>query len=395
MNPEDLLKWYTIPPYRRVYCVGSWARRVTFLSQQQRAFNLVWALHATGRIEKGTRVAVVGGGLAGITVAAAADQAGAQVTLFEGADDALSLQRGCRIRFVHPTIYDWPNWNSDEALTDLPFLNWGAGTTMQVAETLLLQWSTVARKIDCRFSHEVKKVVEGGNDLPIVTVENRQYSFDRLVLAVGFGLEQTIPTVPFTSYWDNDNLSRPVLQGPVPRAYLVTGCGDGGATDTFRLRLRDADHAQVIHYLLTRPGLHDIERELQQIEDVAQRTLHERLQQAMQGTAANRPPGSTAVDEAAERERLDAELIGPWLESAYEQLSIRRNFIREFQEQLRADTKVYLNSRAPTPYSLRTSVMNRFLLWMLRKHGDVEYFPGTVDVPPSSAGEPIPIRLVD
>ena len=53
-----------------VFCIGSFGSRVNFYAKQRRALNLVWALHADGRIEAGNEVAIIGGGITGITLAA-------------------------------------------------------------------------------------------------------------------------------------------------------------------------------------------------------------------------------------------------------------------------------------------------------------------------------------
>jgi hypothetical protein len=48
----------------RACVLGCHAQRVTVLSQQFRAFNLVWVLFDQGRLKGGDRVGVVGGGSA-------------------------------------------------------------------------------------------------------------------------------------------------------------------------------------------------------------------------------------------------------------------------------------------------------------------------------------------
>lgn len=64
--------------------------QVTVRSQQVRAMNLAWALR--DRLN-GSSVAVIGGGAAGLTFAAAAAKLGAAVHLFEGAG-LMHLQMG-------------------------------------------------------------------------------------------------------------------------------------------------------------------------------------------------------------------------------------------------------------------------------------------------------------
>lgn len=65
------------------YCISPVLNPVSFWAQQNRALNLAWALMTKGELE-GKSVAVIGGGLAGVTT-------------------ALALQA---IRCI-PTIYEW------------------------------------------------------------------------------------------------------------------------------------------------------------------------------------------------------------------------------------------------------------------------------------------------
>src|SRR5262245_56704238 len=90
LNPGDptakkdvILDRLRIPGYAHVYWVGRKALRLTFLSQQHRALNLIWALHEDQQLLAKTKVTVVGAGLAGLTAAFAAHQLGAEVTLIE------------------------------------------------------------------------------------------------------------------------------------------------------------------------------------------------------------------------------------------------------------------------------------------------------------------------
>ena len=142
--------------YPNVYWIGRKAVRLTFLSQQQRALNLIWALHKTGSLGSSKRVTIVGAGLAGLTAAVAAKRVGAEVTILEAKDDALHLQRGCQLRFVHPHILDWPENRANDPLTDLPCLNWGAGMAAKVANTVLEQWAAFRENIIERYGHEVR-----------------------------------------------------------------------------------------------------------------------------------------------------------------------------------------------------------------------------------------------
>ena len=105
---SQILRWMEIPRHPNVFALGNFARQVTFASQQTRAFNLIWALCRENRIQAGSRVGIVGAGLAGMTATVAALAKQCEVHLFEKASQPCPLQRGNDIRFVHPNILSWP-----------------------------------------------------------------------------------------------------------------------------------------------------------------------------------------------------------------------------------------------------------------------------------------------
>src|SRR5262245_48147354 len=94
--------------HKGVYVVGSLCtgERVAVSSQQTRAINLVHALFSEKRLEKGSRLCVIGGGAAGLTAAAYAISLEAVVTVLESHDLLWNL-RGCRTRWLHPNLFRW------------------------------------------------------------------------------------------------------------------------------------------------------------------------------------------------------------------------------------------------------------------------------------------------
>src|SRR5262245_20301024 len=92
----------------RLFVLGCFERRVTLYSQQGRALKLVEALGRMKELGAGTPVAVVGGGVAGLTFAAGAARRGAQVTVLEKEERLLPLLKRDPNRWLHPRVYDWP-----------------------------------------------------------------------------------------------------------------------------------------------------------------------------------------------------------------------------------------------------------------------------------------------
>jgi FAD dependent oxidoreductase len=138
-----ILNSMAIDSFEDVYVLGSFANHVTIHSQQRRAFNLIWALFKSGRLKEGSSVTVIGGGFAGLTAAAAAQQRGAGVTLFEKEFALLNLQIGNHTRYLHPNLYDWPQPGSEDESTALPFLNWRAGPSSSVSKTVKAEWESL------------------------------------------------------------------------------------------------------------------------------------------------------------------------------------------------------------------------------------------------------------
>jgi hypothetical protein len=376
-DEETILERLAVLPDSNIFWIGKRAVRLTFLSQQQRALNLVWALNRTGKLVAGSKVAVVGAGLAGLTAAFAAHQLGSKVVLFERRSVPLHLQRGCQLRFIHPHILDWPALHSDVRLTNLPCLNWGAGMAEDVSSMVLEGWLSVEREIESRYNCHVRSVdTTGAGLLPILKGEGQDQNFDYVcdcvILAVGFGLERKLPGIPLLSYWENDNFGRPIISDPIPRRYLVTGCGDGGLIDAIRLRINAFDHAEFILRLQGQSDIDDIKLRLMGIDKEVTDDLRKKF-------------GETIELEIPDRERLENELVGSLLEEKYRQLTIPESLKLFLTRELREDTIVYLNSLYRSPLNLKASILNRFLIFILIQYGGLRYRAGPVEVKPYSA----------
>lgn len=383
------------PPYNDVYWIGRRAVRLTFLSQQQRALNLVWALKETGKIGPGRDVTVVGAGIAGITAAFAAYHLGARVQLIENKQDELHLQRGCQLRFVHPHVLDWPDPSADVPMTDLPCLNWGADYAARICDVLLKQWVSVRRSITRQYGYEVRRI-EMSRGRPLVFAEGRadnlSCSCDCLILAVGFGLERQLPSVPFLSYWENDNFGRPVLTGPIPRRYLVTGCGDGGLLDAIRLRIVAFDHAGFLYHLSREIDLETRDR-LGVIEREVTREVRDRAAAGEFDSPRPITEGSSGAAGTIQRPAREEDVAGQLLEERYRQLAIPMGVRDLIRSNLRRDTTVFLNSPNLSPLSLGASVLNRFLVFLLREHGGLRYRAGKAEPLPTASGQPLRVRF--
>ena len=72
MTPEQIVKGARIPGTQSILVLGVFEKRVTVYAQQVRALNLVDAMLSENLVRsQGGRVAIIGGGAAGITAAVA------------------------------------------------------------------------------------------------------------------------------------------------------------------------------------------------------------------------------------------------------------------------------------------------------------------------------------
>jgi hypothetical protein len=124
LTPFDVIEGSCVPGRPGLYVVGCYDSRITFYSQQVRALELAYALPHQDLLPANARIAVVGGGAAGLTLAAALTlTADVTTVLFERADALLPLQRGATRRRIDPHIYDWPKDDADHESAGLCQIN--------------------------------------------------------------------------------------------------------------------------------------------------------------------------------------------------------------------------------------------------------------------------------
>jgi len=204
-------------------------RQITFYSQQTRAVNLVHSLLQTSELKEGQSVAVVGAGVAGVTAAAFAAEHGCKVSIYEKEDQALTLQRDCEKRWIHPHVYDWPEPGSlNDATGNLPVLNWTAGTAKEVIAQIRAGWEKARARHPQRIAFHPKTRI-GSQPSPQAAgfVSDLRQSHAVVLLAVGFGMEpERFGTAP---YWVDAE-----LEDVSAEAWLISGFGDGALADLIR-----------------------------------------------------------------------------------------------------------------------------------------------------------------
>jgi len=335
-----------VPGERNLFVIGCFEKRVTLLSQQVRALNLVFALHTSKRLRAGSKVAVVGAGAAGMTAAIAAARLGCEVTLLEKKEALLPLLRGNTTRWLHPHIYDWPHEGSERNEAGLPLLTWKAALAGDVAIQLEDAWkASLERSRIQTFFNVISMDVSLGNQggrrfVSWNSPGSHDDTFDAVLLTVGFGLERKVEGIQWNSYWDNDHLHQHARDGN--ERHLISGCGDGGLVELLRVRLRDFRHEQVLESLLNTSSLGPLKRKLLEVEEQA-------------------------------RQDADPEAF---LVKEYRSLPIPGELDEAISGSLRKDKSAVLNGRGARSLTLQSSILNRLLVSRLLFRFDVPYRPG-------------------
>ena len=340
-----------------LYVLGCFERRVTLLSQQVRALNLVHSLRARGLLPAGSSIAVIGGGVAGLTAAAGAARLGCDVTLLERGEGLLHLFRGCYTRWLHPYLYDWPKDEASSEKAGLPLLDWRAGPADDVARQIQAAWDVLPESGRIAVRTSVESIDLGSGSPRRLTWNapgHETGKFALVILAVGFGLERRVTGIRPLSYWDNDSLHQASRTGTT--RYLISGTGDGGLIDLLRVRMRDFRHDEVLATFLASPALTPVKTRLLAIEREAE-------------TEEGKHAGSSPEH----------------LSDAYSKLVVPAEVDETIRARLRKDgTTVVLHGLEKLPYKLGASILNRFLVSRLLVRFGLAYRSGDFGEPTKS-----------
>lgn len=339
------------------FILGSRERRVTLYDQQRRALNLVWALFKTGKLATGQSVAILGGGLAGLTASIAACSKGCHVQLFERRSKLLETFAGCSTRFVHPNLLSWPSDGWNISATDLPFLNWEASTAETVAEQLRRQWSCISAsapfttylKVHPDLAptvHRSGTLLDSNGTTLLDPATKRRYLPDAIIFAVGFGREYQIKRVPSQSYWEVDSFHQDPVSGN-RRSFLISGAGDGALADVLRATLTDAAHAV--------------------------------LAKALEGQDFRAIQSHLLMSEAAASKLSTDDEIATFLWEAYNRLPMNGDLLSKMHTFSKRPTQVVLCTPYVNPFTLRSSILHRLLVALLLMIGRITHISHRLD----------------
>jgi hypothetical protein len=333
---DPIWDYATVPQMANVFVLGCFERWVSIYLQAVRGLNLSWALIESGRA--GPRVAVIGGGFAGLACAAGLGRKGVEVTLFEQNRELLQTQKHNRVRSIHPHIHEWPRAGSLEVRAGLPILDWHAGISADMAEEVLRQFAAVVEKAKIRVITGTKVTLDGS----AVGWSGGSENFDAVILALGVGVEKSFGNLPLKSYWSDDSIAK---IGP-HKTHLVTGIGEGGVIDALYLRLTNFSHLEIAQRLAEIPGMNEVEESLLEIED--------------------------------DIEGLDDHEANGVLWNRYQLLPVPAAVDELLRQRARKDTSVTLNGPEPHALASRADILNRFLISRLIAIGELQYLPGRI-----------------
>ncbi|MCX2495244.1 hypothetical protein OQX63_17270 [Pedobacter sp. PF22-3] len=273
------------------YIIGIYQKGVTIHDQQIRALNIFYCLHLLGKIKKGTRIGIIGGGFAGLTFAAAALNSKVYVSLFEKHGVLLPLQSGCN-RVIHPNIYNFPSKGSTDPKTDLPVLNWKWGKAEDVSTKVKKQFSDISKLFSDRkekIGKYYREILNAGKITSITFDDINGYiisddksnvvNCDMIIYAIGFGVEKSTEYEKTDSYWLCTKLTQENIGD---EEFLISGLGDGAFMDVITSQVRDFDYDKLIDIINSDAKSETL---ITLLNDIRQEYFKELLEHSNSGTA--------------------------------------------------------------------------------------------------------------
>jgi hypothetical protein len=332
MTPAELVAHTRVPGTRSVFFLGCFEKRVTVYSQQVRAINLAAAILDQDLVRANGKVAIVGGGAAGLTAAVAFAKGAPRlraIHVYEKRPEVLQLQQNSG-RYLHPHSYDWPADAAANPSAGLPFMNWRAGLARDIQRHLREQFDAVAgtTAIELRVNTAVSDVIPfERTSARVVLGAGHHVSeiYDVVILSIGFGLERSISGAT-PSYWTVSEMESPIL-APGVQNIFISGNGDGGLVDFMAAAFNPMTHQQICE-LLSGFDMPVAKAELSLIEQEAW------------------APGAAVDLYHAYRTRVMPQVPG--------------NVLAEVGDRLRPNVTVRLHTNEPQLFKRDTAVLNRF-----------------------------------
>ena len=400
-------------------------RNISIVDQQSRCFNLCWALHKTRRVRATDHVAIIGGGISGLTCAVAlAAWTNCLVSILERDSTLLKRFRRAAHRYIHPDLNH--RGGSDGYLvydphkpTRFPFMNWSGDYAPIVAGELIRKFEHYRGSLNIALHLNTTvgkpRAVSGGVELAILGSSRPAMKFDAVVFATGFGEEGLNPDTHTndSSYWLSGNplsYRASPLRKKGPERVLVSGNGDSAVIEIAQFLIKDFSHEHIFSFLpsnnLARQlsnvyagQVHNlvhrqIEREYggvvpwywamrelnlaahfaaateSDFRQVLYSTADSLLQKFAPNSTMDEPQRSAILTQL--RKKFDA-LASIEIESCMNGFVLSKIFSSKVRGVFREDLRVTVAGRSPTIYSTVQAPLNWFLLRFLTYYGSVHY----------------------
>lgn len=355
------LRASSVPGKGGLYFVGPYGRRVSFASQQRRAFNTVWALEQAGELRPGKRVAVIGAGLAGLTIASGLLARRCIVWLYEARPRILEGQRTTSHRYIHPTVNFWPEVEIEDT-TEFPFFDWYSSSCDGVIRSIEREWDgffadKITRIYPGTVVNSITKTSSGGVLVSATGFGPQEAEYDLAMITTGFGSELNVAGTMNVSYWTDDYLD---TQQNLTKTIAISGIGDGGLIDTLRVVHRDFDKGK----------------------------LPVRLVKALSGTGMRER--ILTLEEVVQNDfATDSDLMSEKYKEKYteelENLSVE--CLRMLDDSLFSRSPVLLYGKLRDPYTQFSAPIHKLMICHAIMRGRVKYMMGNVlDGPANKVG---------
>jgi hypothetical protein len=388
-------------------------RNISIVDQQFRCFNLCWSLAQLKRVALKHHVAIVGGGISGMTCAVAlAAWTGCLVTVLE--QDTVQLKRFRRAghRYIHPDLNH--RGGGDGYLTydptkptRFPFMNWSGNYAPAFAQDLASKFdhyrNTLNIALHLNTVADAPRSIHGRVQLRVASGgHTRRMAFDAVILATGFG-EESLDSggqTNDTSYWLSGNpLSYRPLTTRRRERVLVSGNGDSAVIELAYILIMGFDHEHIFSFLPTNSLAPRLSRSFaaavgglahREIDEIGVRQWFAETRELHESNPGKRfgrrgfdlrrdlyETGAAAVKDPAdfESELLDRlkELASWEIKYCLDNFMLEKIYRPAIFEIIRHDVEVLVTGHTPTIYSTSQAPLNWFLLRVLSHYGAVSY----------------------